>query len=420
MAGTAAVNGAQHRAEAMASIDLAGTIYQVAGFWDINRKMNLAVRTLPSTTWDIYVYDGAGGLPDIALTPNDYHRTVNVGLDPDGYIHVSYNLHDDPLTYRTGVNTIDSFDGALSAEKLMLGTDRESGQVTYPNFFNAPNGKLYFLARMDGISGEGNLYFYEYDETTTTWGVPAGAGTEGLLIDGLSTTPDYSPYWSHVVFDDDFGSGGYMHLCWTWRRTSTLNSDIAYLRWDGTNWETVSGAAATIPATYDNTTALIAIPESDYLLNNPEMDVDSLGNLHFAYVKKHTTDANKSGLWYSFYDGSVATYQIINNPLSWDGSNTDRYQFARPRVLVDRSNDRVYVPFRERDVYFSYPLTLFSDDNGVTWDYEYLQVENVGDCEIVLDRNRWDRDGVMSLQVPKWLGNVSAWPVYLVEYALPA
>lgn len=91
----------------------------------------------------------------------DSHHAVNLGLDPNGYIHVSGNMHKDPLSYYRSKRAYDisSFD----AIHQMIGEDEES--CTYPVFFEDKTWNLYFRYRT-GKAWNGNVYINVYHHNT--------------------------------------------------------------------------------------------------------------------------------------------------------------------------------------------------------------------------------------------------------------
>ena len=98
----------------------------------------------------------------------------------------------------------------------MLGTNESD--VSYPRFFNAPDGTLYFMFR-DGLATDGYIYFYQYDESTG-WAAAAGTGTGGLLLDNNSEVD--TAYFYAPGFDAGFPSSGHMHFAWHWRNGAAL------------------------------------------------------------------------------------------------------------------------------------------------------------------------------------------------------
>ena len=95
----------------------------------------------------------------------DSHNYVVMGFDEEGYIHVSGNMHNNPLVYFKSEKPYD----VMSIKELnyMVGYN-ESG-VTYPKFFNDKEGKLLYTYGTGG-SGSGNNWVNKYNTKTKTWG----------------------------------------------------------------------------------------------------------------------------------------------------------------------------------------------------------------------------------------------------------
>ena len=71
---------------------------------------------------------------------------------------------------------------------LIIGSNED--KVTYPQFFNLPDGRLLFLYR-DGSSGNGNLTINRNDPATQAW-----QRLHDVLIDGQNQR---SVYWQATV-----------------------------------------------------------------------------------------------------------------------------------------------------------------------------------------------------------------------------
>src|SRR5213078_2177994 len=113
---------------------------QLAAFFDANRMMAVAQRTLGSATWT------TATLP--TMLGWDSHNYVTMAVDADGFIHVSGNMHNVPLIYFRSTRAMDVT--SLQRVTSMVGTNESS--CTYPQFFQGPSGGLVFAYR-DGGSG---------------------------------------------------------------------------------------------------------------------------------------------------------------------------------------------------------------------------------------------------------------------------
>src|SRR5262249_36508496 len=130
--------------------------HQYAAYYDPNRRLIVAGRTLDSAKWD-----------SVALPEQlgwDSHNSIAMGVDQSGCLHLSGNMHVTPLVYfRTRLPyDINSFERIRN----MVGS-RES-RCTYPKFRTGPAGELIFSYR-DGQSGAGDDLYNVYDDRSRTW-----------------------------------------------------------------------------------------------------------------------------------------------------------------------------------------------------------------------------------------------------------
>ncbi len=400
--GYVAENQAIFRNGALASIEIGGTRYQAAGHWDNRTFLVVGVRNDGGVgawgSWTLYRMNGAGGRPTITLSGSDSHHTISLGLDPDGSIHVSYDMHVDPLKYAKSNAAINVWGGVLTTGLSMLGTNET--EMTYPTFFNDPAGILYFMFR-DGQATSGNEYFYSYDEGITTWSAATGTGAAGLLLNGKvngnTVYIDNAP-----SFDATFGAGGYMHLSYMWRDVGTRGWDYGYIRWDGTDWTIATGATQTIPVTQANDTPF---DTATTLLNQNSIDVDSSGLPHIAYWKKDGAAVDQ--LYHAHYTGAAwVITQLTVGAVRNAGSPP--LVVGRPRVIVNRSTDTVHIVYRDdRDVTNPGKLLEYASDPGdyTTWTQYVLYDAVVGVYEPTYDRNLWEATGVAALNLTPYFAN---------------
>lgn len=318
-----------------------GNTYDAICYFNNDSPTHAVIQTrLNGGSWTKYVYDGVIKSPEIVQNEDDGHNAVSMGIDPNGYLHIVYDVHADPLTYRKSSSTISSWTGNLTAELSMLGLNESS--ATYPCFFNDPSGILYFMFR-DGIAGDANIMFYVYDEDTTTWSAAPGTSTNGLLIQGK--VDNWNAYICHPpVFDSDFGSGGKMHMTWTHNDYGS-NADVqqlGYVRWNGSTFEQSDGSSQTTPITLDNDDILIdftpAVDKADW---RPAIYSDSSGNPHIVY--KQTDGSGYIQLHHIYHNGSVWSSPVV---ITENATYTERSAtgtLADPNLLIDRSTDRLYV-----------------------------------------------------------------------------
>lgn len=411
LGGDMPINQMPYRWGSLESVRLSGTTYQVCCYWDQNLQLVIGVRTL-GEEWTFYTYDGSGGLPDIAVAGDDNHDVCVVGLDPNGYVHTAYGMHAEALNYRRSDAPVSSWTGALTAELSMLGTNESA--VTYPMFVNDPSGALYFFFR-DGTSGDGDLYGYKYDHAAGTWAGLAGT-TAGKIIDGQSSSEN--AYWARPVFDDDFGSGGRLHLLWSWRETGdeTTNHDVCYAGWDGTNWTQADGDAQTMPITTANDEvavsintgsglcSLVGVPAASDSHGWPQVIYTMLGVDEYMhkYLCRWTGEA-----W--------ATSQVTTSEADYfsDHSMADR-DIGEAVHVIDRTTDTVHLIFR--DDAGTPGLLHWQSSDYATWTEDVISADAYHAYGIGFDPRAWESGLRLMLMLPAWQAGQASLPIYLIDH----
>ncbi|TXK81458.1 BNR-4 repeat-containing protein [Paenibacillus sp. N3.4] len=270
--------------------------YQYVAFYDPDRQLTVGKRDLASTTWQFYKLDEY-----VAL---DAHNYVTLAVDSAGYIHMSGNMHVNPLKYwRTEIpGDITSFVRVTS----MVGT--EEGNVTYPLFMKLPDGRLLFSYR-NGSSGNGNQLINVYDTTSKTWSRFLAAP----MFDGESLRSAYTSATR-------LGADGKFHIGWVWRDTpgAETNSKLSYMESaDLQNWTTSSGQPLQLPITYSTSEVVDPVESKSGILNNVKMGFDSANNPILTYIK---FDGDGDTQIYSSRRNTVGwqTYQMTDWIGRWD------------------------------------------------------------------------------------------------------
>lgn len=394
-----------YRWNAFDSMDLGGTEWQVATYWNSSLKLVVGVRA-GSGDWTLYTCDGAGGRPDIGRTENDNHNNCNCALDSAGYIHISYDHHADPLHYRRSSAIVSSFNGAFGSAISMVGTNET--EVSYPTFFRDPLENLYFIFR-DGESGDGDLYMYGYTVGTTTWTAAAGTAA-GKVIDGKGSIPNQNAYWhGPPVFTSDWdGAGtGFMYLGWIWRETTsnTTGHDVSIVRWNGASWTKIGGSSQTVPITLANCDIINAVAQSKNLTGFNSILLDSSNRPHLFQTYQDAGDSNRSKIFHTYWNGSSwttaavtpssATVEYGQNGVEAviDPDDTIRVIACHPTAIgsgiyawVSNGDDWATVPWT-METLIARDTTIVEGSNGT----------NVGGHH---DRYQWSEHGIYRMMVP--------------------
>jgi len=229
---------------------------QYVAFYDQQRRMTVAMRTLDSNKWDYHRLGSTVGW--------DSHNYITMAIDADGYIHLSGNMHCDLLVYFRTTKPYDIH----SFKRIPEMVGREEKRCTYPKFIRGADEELIFTYR-DGGSGNGNQIYNVYDLKTKTW----RRLLDKPLIDGQGKMNAY-------IVGPVRGPGGYFHICWVWRDTPNCytNHDLCYARSrDMVNWETVTGKRITLPMTIDTEGIIVdPVPVKGGMINgNTRIGFDS-------------------------------------------------------------------------------------------------------------------------------------------------
>jgi len=277
---------------------------QFAAFYDAERRMTVAQRTLGTTAWRLT------RLPQ--TTAWDSHNYVTMAADSANFLHVSGNMHGVPLVYfRTAQ--------PLAADTLQAATmvGRDEQVCTYPIFFKGPAGELVFDYR-DGVSGNGNHIFDTYSTATRTWSRLVAT----TILDGQGL---YNPYPVGPVQGPD----GWYHMVWTWRDTAdaATNHDLSYAKsQDLVHWQSAAGRAITLPITLATSDIVDTVPAGGGLINNnTKIGFDAENRPIVAYQKYDASGATQ------LYDARLEGGRWVSHRVSnW----TYRWAFGGTGSLV--------------------------------------------------------------------------------------
>ena len=231
--------------------------HQFIAYYDADRRITVLGRRLTDPGWTRVQPPGVP-VPkrgrDSNVTGWDSHNSLRLALDRDGCLHLSGNLHVDPLVY---YRTRAPFDvSTLERHDRMTG-ERED-RCTYPVFFKDAAGEPLFRYR-DGSSGDGRDLYNRYDTTTRTW----RRLLDRPLLDGEGQRNAYS-------IQPTLGPDGLFHLVWMWRETpdASSNHTLCYARSrDLVHWEDSRGQPLTLPITLATSDVVDPAKEKEGLIN---------------------------------------------------------------------------------------------------------------------------------------------------------
>ncbi|MCP4645028.1 MAG: hypothetical protein GY851_31590, partial [bacterium] len=292
---------------------------QYVAYYDHERAMTVAMRDLESPDWTFK------RLPERVNW--DSHHYITMSMDEGGHLHVSGNMHGDPLVYfRTeepyAIET-------LRREKRMVGENEK--RCTYPQFLTDAEGNLLFLYR-DGKSGDGVQLVNRYDAKAKSWSRLLSTP----LFDGLGKVSCY-PEGPFV------GPDGCFHLIWVWRATGACETNhlLCYARSkDMVHWESAAGTPITLPMSPESKETIIdPVPIEGGMIN--ESTVVGFDTQERTILSYHKFDADGNTQIYNarFQDGAWRIYQTSDWNHRWffSGGGTIEVDVDLGPVTVSRT-----------------------------------------------------------------------------------
>lgn len=231
--------------------------HQFIAYYDAGRRITVAGRRLDETRWTRVQPEGVF-LPDRKRASNvtgwDSHNYLTLALDQEGCLHLSGNLHGDPLIY---YRTSRPFD-VTAFERIDRMTGLREEKTTYPVFFKNAAGDLLFRYR-DGGSGNGSDIYNRYEVSTRAWKNVLSTP----LLDGQGRRNAYA-------LPPILGPDGRFHLVWMWRDTpdASTNHTLSYARSaDFLRWEKCDGTPIPLPITLASAEVVDPAPVRQGLIN---------------------------------------------------------------------------------------------------------------------------------------------------------
>lgn len=347
---------------------------QYIAFYDGEGRVAVGYRDLGSDKWTIDTTRYRGNVADA-------HNVISLGIDGDGYLHLSFDHHGHPLRYCRSTAPGSLAFGPLEA---MVGDNEQD--VTYPDFYTLPDGDMLFVYR-SGASGRGNLVMNRYSTDERRW-----SRVHDVLIDGEGQR---NAYWQMCT-----DSHGTIHLSWVWRETWLVetNHDLCYAcsRDGGRTWQRSDGTPYTLPITQATAEVAVAVPQNSELINQTSMSADKSGK---PYIATYWRDADSRVPQYRlvWHDGSRWQHRTVGErtgEFSLSGGGTKMIPIARPVALCD--GECVRVVFRDLDR--GSRISVATLPAGAS-DWQICDVTDysVGAWEPTFDRNLWNRSGRINI-----------------------
>ncbi|MEZ4637247.1 MAG: BNR repeat-containing protein [Caldilineaceae bacterium] len=345
---------------------------QYVAFYDETGHVVLTRRVLGSSDWEIRQTPLVGKVADA-------HNCISLMVDGDGYLHLSWDHHNNRLRYVRSVAP-----GSLDLTGPLSMTGQVEDKVTYPQFDRLAGGDLLFFYR-DGMSGNGNLMLNRYSTRTQQW-----TQIQNGFIDGEG---ERNAYWQIAIDRHET-----IHLSWVWRETPDVatNHDLCYAcsHDGGVTWQKSTGEVYDLPITQGSAEIACPIPQGHELINQTSMCADALGRPYIAsYWRPPGTEIPQYHLVY--HDGEnwqVSQVSQRQTPFTLGGVGTRRIPISRPLIVAaaEEERTRAYLVFRDEER--GNCVSMASCDNlGVTeWRVEDLTESSVGFWEPTYDSELWE------------------------------
>jgi len=388
-----AINGKSFQQDAVIS----HKDYQYVTYYDSKRHVCLAKRKLPAGKWDILRFT------DYDFKSNDSHNSISMGICPkDGTIHLAFDHHGHFLHYRVSKKQAASTPEKTSWNEELFGpviAELEKGKrirITYPRFWQTPNGALQFCYRRGG-SGNGDRMLVDYDPQNGKWintrQIDSGKGN----FQGSDSRCSYPNGYT-------YGPKGKLHATWVWREGGgTPNHDLiySYSEDSGKTWLNNQGVKLKSPAGIDSPDiTVVKIPVTYGLMNTHGQAVDSQGRIHV--VMWHCSDkslqaaASKPGetRWGPAEARRYNHYWRDKNA-QWHHQELPWTAGGRPKLFID-SKDNAYLIYRTE-----INLTIAGATAASKWtDWKIIHVEKGPFVnEMLGDSYRWKDEHILSIML---------------------
>ena len=341
--------------------------YQFVAYYNQDSYLVLGKRKVNTSNWEIAQTQYQGNTKDA-------HNDISLAVDGEGYLHVSWDHHDTKLRYAKSKAPLSL---KLSEELPMTG--KQEDKVTYPEFYNLPNGNVLFFYR-SGQSGRGNLVINSYDIQSEKW-----TQIQSNLIDGENQR---SAYWQVAV-----DGQGVIHLSWVWRETWDVetNHDLCYARSldGGKTWEKSTSEAYNLPITLSSAEYAWEIPQNSNLINQTSITANHEGNPYIVTywnvddIPQYQIVYLKDNSWKKVNTGFRTESFVLG------GGGTKSIPISRPDIFI--KDDFVAVLFREASRGSKVSLTYSQNlENKTPWEVVDLSETSVGQWEPNYDINLWN------------------------------
>ncbi|MFV8270678.1 BNR repeat-containing protein [Flavobacterium sp. GT2N3] len=343
--------------------------YQFTAYYDEDSYLVLGKRNITMQNWEKVKTSYKGNTKDA-------HNDISIAIDGAGYLHVSWDHHDTNLRYAKSKSP---FSLELGEQQTMTG--KEELKVTYPEFYNLPNGSLLFFYR-SGSSGRGNMVINFYDLKNKIW-----SQLQQNLLDGEEKR---SAYWQASI-----DNRGIIHLSWVWRESwdVSTNHDLCYARSKdgGVTWEKSTGEKYNLPITAATAEYAWKIPQKSSLINQTAMATDKNGNPYIVSYWSENEIPQYQIVYLEKGNWKKINTRFRKTPFYLGGGGTKQIPISRPDIFIDDkgSNPLLYILFRDEERGNKISIAVRNLNDKANWKIVDLTTDSVGQWEPNYDISLW-------------------------------
>ncbi len=343
--------------------------YQFTAYYNSDGFLVLGKRKLRSEHWEVFKTSYKGNVVDA-------HNSISIAVDGDGYLHVSWDHHNTKLRYAKSKQAL-----GLEIDEEQLMTGKQESKVTYPEFYNLPNGNLLFLYR-SGESGRGNMVINSYNLKTKQW-----KQIQQNLLDGENKR---SAYWQACV-----DVKGTIHVSWVWRESwdVSTNHDLCYAQSKdgGVTWQKSTKEFYQLPIKLTTAEYAWKIPEKSSLINQTAITADKKGN---PYIASYWSKNGVPQFQIVYLDNEIwkkEDTKFRKSNFYLGGGGTKKIPISRPDILIDDkgSNRLLYLLFRDKERGNKISLAYYDLRQKTDWKIIDLTTNSVGEWEPNYDVALW-------------------------------
>jgi len=398
--------------------------FQYSAWYTADRSAVVARRALGTTHWEKVT------LPH-RLSVDDSHNTISLGVSPDDdRLHIAMDTHNNPVHYFRSEAGLAGGGGAWRPESF--GTVQRTlegldvGDMTYPRFVVAPDGRLQLSYRTGQGSGNGVLELAEYDGTWRKLGSWTSSTGEYRANGGTSATRNM---YLHGL---TYGPNGRLHATFTWREgdESVLcdpggltNHDTGYVYSDdhGRTWQNNAGKRVATTGggqqvSIDSPGHVVHHTDVDHALINQESQaVDSTGQPHVLVsrvpeeatecVTDFTAQRRSQGRVYHQHRDADGRWVETQLPVPLEA-------FGRSRIGFDRADNAYAV------LPYGRILTASQSSGWTDWTLRFDPKDFDAFGEVLVDDTRAARDGTISVMYQQRSHGTTPSPVKVADFRL--